>query len=191
MSTHIPACARNNNTDHLGALLAHQNNLSSRISQQLMNIRWERIIPRKRRPPPAKAGEAVRSAVKRCPLRINLLKDSLALVSRILYNCGWISSKWGWEEACPCVRMCESTFVPLHSREWERGMTERHLSPSISINLQLDFYSSCLFIMNWGWIVFQSPGCEGRISGLKFFKLCVRMARRKRQAECQRFLHVQ
>lgn len=111
MCTHIPACEPNN-AGHLGALLAHQNNLSSRISQQLMNIRWERIIPRKRRPPPAEAGEAVRSAVKRCPLRINLLKDSLALVRRMLCDCGWIFVALGErEEVCPCG-------------EEERGMME-------------------------------------------------------------------
>lgn len=131
MWTHIPAGAHNN-TDHLGALLAYQTDLSSRISQWLMNIRWERIIPQQSRPTPTKASEAADSAVKRCPLRpLRLLKDSLAVVSMMLYNCGWISCNTERERKCVHVRVCLSPY--LYGREKERGMTKSgihlHLSP--------------------------------------------------------------
>lgn len=61
------------------------------------------------------SSEALPTETKR-----RLLKDSLAVVSRILYNCGWISCNSESKGKCVHVWVCASTL-------------------SISINLQLDF----------------------------------------------------
>lgn len=106
VQAYTPACAHDN-ADHLGARLAYQNSLSSGISQELINITWEWITPRNRRPPPTKAREAAPSAVNRCPLRRNLRKDSRAVMSTLLYNCEWISRRV--REAClhSCIYMAQ------------------------------------------------------------------------------------
>ena len=142
-----------------------------------MNIRWERIIPRQRRPPPTKAREAARSAVKRCPLRPNwLLKDSLAVVSRLLSNCGWIScNSEEWEEVCPCASVCvcvcvHSPFLCICMAGSKREGWLREVFISIYLHKPpIGFYSSCLFIMNCDGLYSKAVAVRGGFQGLNFF----------------------
>ena len=90
-------------------------------------------------PHQGKRGYTLSSEALPTETKTRLLKDSLAIVSRILYNCGWISFNSESERKCVHVRVCVHICAFVGQRERERDAKERHSSPSISINLQLDF----------------------------------------------------
>lgn len=95
-----------------------------------------------------------------------LLIDSLAVVSRMLYNCGWISCNSESE------RKSDNVCAFLCPRERDKDEREMYSSPSISINLQLYFKNSCLFIMNCDGLYFKAVAVRGGFQG--FFKLCMK-----------------
>lgn len=85
---------------------------------------------------------------------------------------------------CPCV----SPHLCICTTESKRGGWRREAFVSIYLHKPpIGFFQQLPLHHELRWIVFQSPGCERRISGLKFFLVMCENDKEKRKAACQRF----
>lgn len=96
-----------------------------------------------------------------------LPKDSLAVVSRLLHNCGWISCKSASERnVCPCASASPHVCVCVAERKKEGWQREAFLSIYLH-KPPIGFYSIWFFIMSCGGLYSKTAAVRGGFQGLR------------------------